>query len=242
MAPQPADLPLAAVLFDLDDTLCDYATARSNRLRIAFSLAIEQGKPANSIDLDRLIDESIAIHPHGVDHFGPLLERYGVANPEAARVAAEWYRSNRFHGLRLFPTAVDVVHEVRRSVTSAGKASARPIGVVTNGPAEVQRAKLDLLGVGEFVDFAVISGEFGVEKPDPAIFAEALRLAGVDPSAALFVGDSPEFDIAGARGAGMQSVWIDHRGLPYPPGVVEPTHHIGSLAELPELVSRLLAP
>jgi FMN hydrolase / 5-amino-6-(5-phospho-D-ribitylamino)uracil phosphatase len=240
MAPRPGDRPPAAVLFDLDDTLCDYATARANRLRIAFSHAIHHGKPVAAVDLDRLIEESIAMHPHGVDHFGSLFASHGVVGPEAARLAAQWYQENRFHGLRLFPEAVDVVQAVRRRVATAGGGSEHPIGIVTNGPAEVQRAKIELLGVEDFVDFAVVSGEFGAEKPDPAIFAEALRLAGVSPEDALFVGDSLEHDVAGAHGAGIRSVWVNRRRVAVPEGAQGPTYEIVTLDQLPGLMDRLV--
>lgn len=227
---------LAAILFDLDDTLCDYSAARATRLNIAFSLAIEHARTTTAVDLGQLIDESIAIHPHGVDHFEQVLARHGVSAPGAAQVAIDWYRSNRFYGLRLFPEAAAVVGAVRQRAVNG---EARAIGVVTNGPAEVQRAKIELLAVDDFVDFAVISGEFGVEKPNPAIFAEALRRAGVAPEAALVVGDSLEFDIAGASGSGIRSVWVNPRRSRPPSGAPEPSYQIASLGDLPDLVSRI---
>ena len=229
-----------AVLFDLDDTLCDYAGARAGRLRIAFALALGSARRAGAapVDLDRLIAESIAIHPHGVDHFGTLLGRYGVDDAEAVGAAADWYRRNRFHGLELFSDAAYVVRAVRRLVIGGADASERPIGVVTNGPSEVQRAKIELLGVGELVDFAIVSGEFGVEKPDPAIFREALRQAGVAPGEALFVGDSLQFDIVGAARSGIPSVWVNPRGERPPRGAPRPTRELSSLGELPTLLDQ----
>src|SRR4051795_7899125 len=89
---------LRLILFDLDDTLCDYASARRERLRIAFSGALDTaGK--TGVDLDRLVGDSIAIHPHGTDHFPELLNRYGVGDPALAEAAGVWYQTNRFHGL-----------------------------------------------------------------------------------------------------------------------------------------------
>src|SRR5438067_1416494 len=90
----------ALVLFDLDDTLCDYAGARAGRLRIAFADALA-GLPGGGkdVDLDRLIAESVAIHPHGSDHFGSLLARYGVTDAAVAEAARRWYHANRFLGL-----------------------------------------------------------------------------------------------------------------------------------------------
>jgi len=58
----------------------------------------------------------------------------------------------------------------------------------------------------------VSSAGAGVRKPDPAIFAPALELAGCRPDEALHVGDTAEEDVAGARAAGIRSLLIDREG------------------------------
>ena len=213
------------LLFDLDDTLCDYGRARDTRLRLAFGAALAGVPPDRAPDLDGLVAASLAIHPHGADHFPDLLARHGVG-AEAAAEAAAWYRTNRFHGLALFADAVATLAALRRA------APQRPIGLITNGPAEVQRDKLALLGVGRLVDFALVSGEFGAAKPDPAIFWEALRLGGAEPADAVFVGDSAEHDIAGARAAGIRAVWVNRTGRPWPHGDPHPDHEVDGLTAL----------
>src|SRR5215203_4785348 len=153
MTPRPLDPRPKAVLFDLDDTLCDYAAAREARLRRAFTLSSEGGSQSSeAIDLDRMIAESIQIHPHGADHFEELFARFGITDAGAARAAADWYRNNRFHGLRLFPETEAVFSIVRNAVSRDDPKAIRPIGIVTNGPTEVQRAKLQLLGIEHLVD------------------------------------------------------------------------------------------
>jgi putative hydrolase of the HAD superfamily len=237
MSPQPLDPRPKAVIFDLDDTLCDYAAAREARLRRAFTLS--RGSPDQSrqaLDVDRMIAESIQMHPHGADHFEELFARFGIADPREARAAADWYRSNRFHGLRLFPGVEAVFSTVRDAVSVADPRVVRPIGIVTNGPTEVQRAKLDLLGIDNLVDFVLVSEEFGVAKPDPEIFREALRLAGVRAEEAVFVGDSVEFDMAGAQAAGIPTVWVNRQQRPWTEPGPPPTRQIRSLADLPQLV------
>jgi putative hydrolase of the HAD superfamily len=79
----------------------------------------------------------------------------------------------------------------------------------------------------------VASAEVGAAKPDPAIFAHALALAGVGAEAAWHVGDSPDADVRGALAAGLQPVLVARDGASarVPDGV--PT--IASLTELPEL-------
>jgi FMN hydrolase / 5-amino-6-(5-phospho-D-ribitylamino)uracil phosphatase len=237
MAPRPLDPRPKAVIFDLDDTLCDYATAREARLRRAFTLSPLGGtQPHGAVDLDRMIAASIQMHPHGADHFAELFARFGIADTRTAAAAADWYRKNRFHGLRLFPETEAVFSAVRSAVSDAGPKAVRPIGIVTNGPTEVQHAKLELLGIDRLVDFVLVSEEFGVAKPDPQIFREALRLAGVSPEEAIFVGDSAEFDMAGAQAAGMPTVWVNRHQHPWTLPDPPPTRQIRTLTELPQLL------
>jgi putative hydrolase of the HAD superfamily len=67
-------------------------------------------------------------------------------------------------------------------------------------------------GLGELLDGAVSSAVAGARKPDPAIFAPALELAGCGPEEALHVGDTLEEDVVGARAAGIRSLLIDRSG------------------------------
>lgn len=236
MAVPPIDPPPKAIIFDLDDTLCDYRAAREARLRIAFALGCGEGAGAmNNADLGAMIARSIEMHPHGADHFRELFASFDMAESAADR-AAEWYRENRFHALDLFPQAMEVLRTVRMVSLCDETSAARSIGIITNGPTEVQRAKIELLGLSGLVDYVVISEEFGVAKPEPAIFEEALRLAGVASHEAVFVGDSPEFDIAGAYAAGIPTIWVNPRGDQWPGPGKEPQFELRTLAELPALV------
>ena len=74
-------------------------------------------------------------------------------------------------------------------------------------PPHVHRL-LDELALRPFFDAVVVSGDAGVKKPDPAIFTPALEQTGLVADEALFVGDSPEDDVAGARAAGLRPVLI----------------------------------
>jgi len=80
---------------------------------------------------------------------------------------------------------------------------------------------LDELALRPFFDAVVVSGDVGVKKPDPAIFAPVLEQTGLATDEAIFVGDSPEDDIAGARAAGLRPVLIrrslDAAGSPAEP-------------------------
>jgi FMN hydrolase / 5-amino-6-(5-phospho-D-ribitylamino)uracil phosphatase len=62
------------------------------------------------------------------------------------------------------------------------------------------------------VDAWVSSGVHGKVKPSPTIFKAVLELLGVEPGAAVMVGDSPDDDIAGAEAIGMRALLIDREG------------------------------
>lgn len=217
------------ILFDLDDTLCDYSGARTGRLMGAYGQAFAAAG-VTDIDLDAIVAESIAIHPHGSDHFPAVLARHGVDDPELARDARRWYHHNRFLGLELFPGARDVLDRVRSF------SDVHAVGLITNGPAEVQRDKLDLLNLAPHIDFAIISGEFGVEKPDPAIFEEAMRLGNSDAANAIYIGDSPEFDMDGALAAGIDRIWMNPTARPWQRSTPVPARQIRTIAEVPGMI------
>jgi putative hydrolase of the HAD superfamily len=71
---------------------------------------------------------------------------------------------------------------------------------------------LERCGLGNALDGVVTSAGVGARKPDPAIFAAALELAGCEPAEALHIGDTPGEDIEGALAAGIPALLIDRRG------------------------------
>jgi putative hydrolase of the HAD superfamily len=90
-------------------------------------------------------------------------------------------------------------------------------------------------GLAGLVDAAISSAEAGAAKPDPRIFAQALRLVGGCAEGALHAGDSLEHDVAGARAAGLRPVLVARAGRP--PGMPAGVAVIGSLAELEALAA-----
>jgi putative hydrolase of the HAD superfamily len=71
---------------------------------------------------------------------------------------------------------------------------------------------LERCGLAGSLDGVVSSASAGARKPDPAIFAPALELAGCGPDEVLHVGDTPEEDVVGAGAAGIRALLIDRGG------------------------------
>jgi putative hydrolase of the HAD superfamily len=93
---------------------------------------------------------------------------------------------------------------------------------------------LEQTGLAPYLDGAVSSAAVGARKPDPAVFLAALEIAGCGPAQAFHVGDSPDGDVAGARGAGVPVALLDRGGvLPDPPAGVP---KLSSLEELPSVI------
>jgi len=83
------------------------------------------------------------------------------------------------------------------------------IGLVSNFTyAPVIHASLRKLGINQFFNAILVSDDVGWRKPHIKIFEEALRRVGALAEETVYVGDSPEEDIRGAKMAGMKTVFI----------------------------------
>ena len=96
------------------------------------------------------------------------------------------------------------------------KAGRKKIGIISNWDSRLLGI-CEGLAITPHVDFILASAVFGVSKPNPKIFHEALRLSGVDPAEAVHIGDSFEDDVKGASAAGLHAILIErhprHRKL-----------------------------
>ena len=151
-----------------------------------------------------------------------MLRAYGITDPALVETAQARYIEDRYRGLQLYAESLEVIQTVARTCQ---------IGMITNGPAEIQREKLRLLKLLEIFPSAIISGEVGVWKPERAIFEMALRQTGVAANDAAYVGDSPAHDVPGAQAAGMRAIWINRAGRAWPGGD-PPDIEIRTLREL----------
>jgi HAD superfamily hydrolase (TIGR01509 family) len=103
-------------------------------------------------------------------------------------------------------------------------------------------AILETGGVRELFAAIVVSDEVGWRKPKAVIFETALERLGITPAEALFVGDRIDIDVAGARAAGLGSVWINPDAVPLPPGASPPDFEVRDLAELGPILGIAVAP
>jgi putative hydrolase of the HAD superfamily len=87
-----------------------------------------------------------------------------------------------------------------------------PLALVADGPAGTFTNVLGHYGLLDLFDALAISGQVGVEKPDPRIFRCALERLRIPPAQygqVLMVGNNLERDVKGANLIGLVSVWLD---------------------------------
>jgi putative hydrolase of the HAD superfamily len=69
----------------------------------------------------------------------------------------------------------------------------------------------------------------GAAKPDPALFHQALRLAGAEPGEAIHLGDDPWLDVAAAQALGLTAVWVNRFGRTWPEDLAPPQVEVTDL-------------
>jgi putative hydrolase of the HAD superfamily len=208
------------VLLDLDDTLLDYssgvdacweaacATAAGEAAQAPLVAALAETRRSFWSDPEHNRRERVHMVRAWTRIATLALERCGGDGRLGAAIA-EAFAARRRSVMTLFPDAVQVLTALRERGT--------PLGLVTNGDAREQRAKIERHDLARFFDAIVIEGEFGAGKPDAAVYRTALAGLGVAAGPEVWmVGDHLEFDVAGAQRLGLRAAWVDRPGLGLP--------------------------
>ena len=203
------------VFLALDDTLLD----RSGAFRLWGKGFLEEiGAPQE--DLDWLLS---------VDADG-LTSRWDLADSIRDRYQLRIPSIDILEELRQGPQAFEKLDPlVACALQIAGDAGWVPV-VVTNGPAEQQESRIRRTGLDRYIADWVISGQAGVSKPNPRIFALAAQRVRMRLGGAWVLGDSPEADIGGAAAMGLPSVWL-HRGREWVDNRFAPTRVVGNVIQ-----------
>ena len=82
----------------------------------------------------------------------------------------------------------------------------------------------------------VVSDEHGWRKPHPKIFSDTLSALDVKSDVALFVGDSPQDDIVGAKAVGMDVAWVNAQATELPDGVPAPDYVVSAIPDLRKIL------
>jgi len=204
-----------AVAFDLDWTLCFYEVSIAQALAGALrqvgcpdDLVGDLGRAAVRYETFWAEEEEKRASAKVVRERTclRLLREAGARGRDLdlASPLAEAYAAIRMPSIRLFDGVRELLGDLRVHYR---------LGLLTNGEPDMQWPKIKTLGIEESFDVIVVSGDTGVYKPDRRAFEILLARLGTEPGRALFVGDSPDKDVAGAKGAGMRVAWVRTDGV-----------------------------
>ncbi|MFB4165952.1 HAD family hydrolase [Alteribacillus sp. JSM 102045] len=156
------------------------------------------------------------------------LFQHGIDNPELGQKLAERFRYHRKKLPFLYEDTLEVLSKLKTDYQ---------LFLLTNGAPTLQDEKLNMTPqLIPFFDYILVSGAFGIGKPDPAIFNHALKLLSVETNEAVMVGDNLNTDILGSNRAGIKNIWIN-RDNAAPDPAISFDWEVSSLSEIPSLLS-----
>jgi putative hydrolase of the HAD superfamily len=220
-------MPVAAVLFDLGNTLAAYYR------REEFAPILERSidkvltelvqREVRTVDRRTALTRATAANRERADfRFAPLLERLAAifelpsdtAEALGQHLCATFLQPIFATG-RVYDDTLPTLAALRQRGYATGIVSNAPWG----SPPGLWHAELGRLGLAASVDVVVFCGDVGWRKPSPQIFEHVADRLDMACEQCMFVGDEPEWDVAGSRAVGMRPVLIDrnwrhsqHRG------------------------------
>jgi putative hydrolase of the HAD superfamily len=215
-----------AALFDMDDTLIDRRSAYDEVYRVLYN---QHEAIHGSTSWEEALEFFWTLSPDNAteprEAFLKIQEKWpGVTGDPDSHY--NFYFSTMVKFMKVLPGAVDFIDWMNSSDVRWG--------VVTNGD-QFQHQKAEATGLDKKTPFVLASKLFGVNKPAPEVFMEAVRLLdidGIQTEEILFVGDNPYTDIIGAHGVGMKTAWIRMGRSEYPDDAPAPDFIIDHVEEL----------
>ncbi len=233
---------LKAVFFDLDDTLTDYPGGFGSILEHAYQHAVAAGaRPDTYAEFSRAYWNSTcglwaSMHAGTIrgDEVRLTRMRRGLQAVSIVDEALALQMHRAWDELAaglpvLRPRALDLLTTLRRRVF---------VGLITDGYADLQRSKIERLGLARCFHRVQISEEVGTCKPFARTFRLSLDAARVRPFQAVMVGDNANSDIRGALGVGMRAIHLDPTASGDTP---QRADWAGSLHEVGRLIEGWLA-
>jgi putative hydrolase of the HAD superfamily len=219
------EVVIEAVLFDWTNTLVELEWDDA-RVEEGHRAALGRDDPGFT---DRW--RALVFGDHGRRPYVDILTELGVDDPDAFIDAEHEVWRPAYSVLASASALLDSLRA--RGVKTALVANAWP------DPGRVLRADAAAFGFAERLDLMVFSEELGVRKPAPEIFLHAVRELGVEPGAAMYVGDDLVNDVQGAAQVGMttvQAMWFRADDSSQP---IEPDYRAFTPMDVLNIVRRL---
>ncbi len=203
---------IRSVIFDCYSTLVDIQTNEwKEELFHYLSLYLQYyGVKINPDDLrqslesekERYVKSSTESYPE-IDLenvFGNTLKKAGRQDTFLAESCTRLFRALSLEHLQLYNDSLPVLRKLKKR--------GYILAIVTDAQKSFTPEECRILKIDHFFDHIVLSTQYGFKKPDPRLFMIACSLLRITPSEAVYIGDNPEKDIAGAKQVGMQTILL----------------------------------
>ena len=201
-----------AVLFDLDDTLCNSKKASENAI-LEFKGNYNELKNVNDpnfakiwykIGIDtyeRFHNKEISYEQLKIDRMKNLYNYYSInISEEDAKEKFINYQEIYENNWILYDDVKDLLENIKNKYR---------LVILSNGNGKQQRKKIEFTGLNEYFSDIIISSEVGYSKPQKEIFEIACKMINVNPENCIMVGDKYTVDVEGGINAGMTGIWVN---------------------------------
>jgi putative hydrolase of the HAD superfamily len=225
---------IKSVCFDLDGTLYDFQKVMRHSLKIALAelvrripgskelLTVDKMIQIRNYTAQELKSKVNNLEELRLESFRRTLDYCGVNDDGFAEQLNQLYLKHRFEDVVLFDDTLPTLEVLRRRYI---------LGIVSNGNSYPER-----LGLEQYFQFIILAQEVGMEKPEPGIFHLAIERAGCRTEELLYVGDSQEDDILGAKRAGIKVAWFNRAKAQPQPNIPRPDYEIDRLSMLLDIL------
>ncbi len=185
-----AERRIRAILFDMDNTLFDFTSAKQAACRSVAGY-LKRSDPLALYEYFRRPVHGYESHEHIRDF---LVDHSGYREEDFVR-CCRLYEEEKLRSVRPFPGMTDTLEALRRKNLV--------LGVVTDAPAHHARSRLRKTGLITYFPVIVTTEMTGQKKPSPEPFLLALSLLGSGAGETLLVGDSMRREIEPGKRLGM---------------------------------------
>tara|TARA_B110000116_G_scaffold253878_1_gene250917 strand:+ start:1776 stop:2462 length:687 start_codon:yes stop_codon:yes gene_type:complete len=208
---------IKAIIFDIDNTLLDFMTMKSNAINAAVIGMIKNGL---DIEKDQAVKQIFDIYnTKGYEHQEVLNEfiinAKGTIDYRMLAAGIVEYKIAKESSLSLYPGVKDTLINLSNFGLK--------LGVLSDAPSREAWIRLYILNIHKIFNEVVTFDDTGFHKPAKEPFIKIKELLDVNYNECLMVGDWPERDIKGAKQFGMKTAYakygstefIDQSGADY---------------------------
>jgi len=195
---------IKAVIFDIDNTLTDFMKMKRTAVDAAVEGMMDAGLPGFKDDLVKEVFDHY--WKEGIEDqkiFDKILKaKLGHIDYKILAGGILAYRRAKNGTMVLYPRVNHTLIELMKMGIKRT--------VISDAPKMEVWLRIVGLGLHHYFDEIITSEDFGVKKPDPKPFRKALEVLGTRGDETLMIGDWPDRDVKGAKGAGIRTCWAKY--------------------------------